>query len=91
MRREELNLIKLKAAASSRNYGLSITHYAFATINSSLSDRRERSLLTPHSDQKPPPSYFLPPTYPRYLFTASAVISKCSGYSETERIRYWGV
>ena len=90
MRSEELKLVKRKAAARSRNYALSIKHYAFA-INSSLSDRKERSLLTPHSDQKPPPSYFLPPTYPRYLFTASAVISKCSGYSLTSRIRYWGV
>ena len=33
------------------------------TINSSLSDRRERSLLTPHSDHIPPPFSLLPPTY----------------------------
>ena len=38
------------------NYALSIKHYAF-TMNSSLSDRRERSLLTPHYT-----SYLLPPT-----------------------------
>ena len=60
MRSEELNLVKRKAATHSGNYALSITNYAF-TINSSLSDRRERSLLTPHSDHIPPPSYFLPP------------------------------
>ena len=62
MRSEELKLVKRKAATHSGNYALSITHYAFATMNSSLSDRRERSLLTPHSDHIPPPSYFLPPT-----------------------------
>ena len=59
MRSEELNLVKRKAATHSGNYALSITHYAFA-INSSLSDRRERSLLTQTIYLLPPTSYLLP-------------------------------
>ena len=39
MRSEELNLVQ-------ENYALRIRNYAFAAMNSSLSDRRERSLLT---------------------------------------------
>ena len=57
MRSEELKLVGCKDAGGSGNYALRIKNYAFA-INSSLSDRRERSLLTPHSNQYT--SYLLP-------------------------------
>ena len=60
MRSEELKLVKRKAASRSKNYALRIKHYAFATMNSSLSDRRERSLLTLTKNLLPPTSYLLP-------------------------------